>query len=129
MAATGEPHAVVRPDLLESTVERPRSHDGYGHVDDILELATVLLFGIARSHPFEQANKRTALTAARAFMQMNGYDPDEDDQGPLAGDIVAVIERRMSELEFRLAHQDFVTKSEMSALAGMRTAPYPVVSR
>ena len=41
---------------------------------------------------------------------MNGYDPDEDDQGPLAGDIVAVIERRMSELEFRLAHQDFVTE-------------------
>lgn len=106
--ATGEPHALVRPDLLESAVERPRSYTHYGQVEDVLELAIVLLFGIAQNHPFEQGNKRTSLTAARAFMQMNGYDLDEDDAGPLADDIIAVIERRMTEFEFRLAHQGFV---------------------
>lgn len=106
--ATGEPHALVHPDLLESAIERPRSHFIYGQVDDVLELATVLLFGIAQNHPFQQGNKRTALTAARAFMRMNGYDLEEHDEGSLAGDIIAVVEHRMTEIEFRFAHQAFI---------------------
>ena len=110
VGATGEPHGLLHPGLLASAVERPRSHYQYAQVDDVMELATVLLFALAENHPFEPGNKRTALTAARAFMQLNGYDLIEDDDASLADDIIAVIERRTTILEFRLVHQNSGTE-------------------
>jgi prophage maintenance system killer protein len=47
-----------------------RWHYGEG---DIALLAAQLLLGIGRNHPFEQGNKRTALTAATIFLRFNGY--------------------------------------------------------
>ena len=31
-------------------------------------------FGIAKNHPFNDANKRSALIAMRLFLKLNGYD-------------------------------------------------------
>ena len=45
------------------------------------ELAAAYGFGLAKNHPFNDANKRTALIAVRLFLKLNGYDlaasPDE----------------------------------------------------
>lgn len=35
--------------------------------------AAVLVHGIAETQPFVEGNKRTALTAMRAFLLLNGY--------------------------------------------------------
>ena len=42
-----------------------RGHYGEG---DVTQLAAHLLLGIGRNHPFEQGNKRTALSAATIFL-------------------------------------------------------------
>jgi death-on-curing protein len=59
--------ALARPrNLLADTKPRP----------DIAALAAAYAFGIARDHPFVDANKRTALVAARTFLIVNGVDLD-----------------------------------------------------
>ena len=48
---------------------------------DVAELAAAYGFGLAKNHPFNDANKRTALIAMRLFLKLNGYDlaaPPED---------------------------------------------------
>jgi len=40
----------------------------------VAELAAAYGFGLAKNHPFDDANKRTALIAMRLFLQLNGYD-------------------------------------------------------
>ena len=55
--------------LLESAVMAPRT----GYYATLAELAAVYAHGIAKNHAFVDANKRTALIAAGAFLQVNGY--------------------------------------------------------
>ena len=54
VAATGEPHLLRSIDLLEGTLARPQNRWRYENVDDIAALATSLLFGVTRNHPFAQ---------------------------------------------------------------------------
>jgi death-on-curing protein len=64
-------------------MHRPIHRWGYGD-EDIVNLAGTLLLGIGRNHPFEQGNKRTALTAATVFLMFNGYTfvaPDGESLG------------------------------------------------
>lgn len=62
---------VHRMDLLESALERPKLAAQYEGADLAGQAAT-LLWGIVRNHPFVDGNKRTALVAARAFVELNG---------------------------------------------------------
>ena len=41
---------------------------------DVAELAAAYGFGLTKNHPFNDANKRTALIAIRLFLKLNGYD-------------------------------------------------------
>ena len=41
---------------------------------DIAELAVAYEFGLSKNHPFNDANKCTALNAIRLFLKLNGYD-------------------------------------------------------
>ncbi|ULQ48124.1 type II toxin-antitoxin system death-on-curing family toxin [Flagellatimonas centrodinii] len=61
----------VRDDnMLESALARPRHLHHYSG-GDVFALAASLAFGIARNHPFSDANKRTAWSACIAFMRLN----------------------------------------------------------
>jgi len=54
-----------------------RSENAFHYSDpkpDVAELAAAYGFGLAKSHPFNDANKRTALIAIRVFLKLNGYD-------------------------------------------------------
>jgi death-on-curing protein len=88
---TDEPHAVLNVGGLESACARPRN---LWHYDDewrIGHLASAMIIGIGRNHPFAQGNKRTALAGAIVFLENNGYildHPDSDEFGHL---IEAVI--------------------------------------
>jgi death-on-curing protein len=57
--------------LLESAVNRPLNKHAYGK-DDPFVLAAAYAFGIARNHPFNDGNKRTAWVMARLFLRLNG---------------------------------------------------------
>lgn len=61
--------------LLVSALSRPQNTYHYSNPKpDIAELAAAYAFGLAKNHPFNDANKRTALIAMRLFLKLNGYD-------------------------------------------------------
>lgn len=85
---TGEPHVLLYPGLLSSGLARPQNRWSYGE-QDVANLAGILLLGIGMNHPFQQGNKRTAITAAKVFLQFNGYAFVAPDTEPLG----ALVER------------------------------------
>lgn len=60
------------PGMLESALARPQNLAGYGE-PDAADLAAAYAFGIARSHPFVDGNKRTAAVVSELFLVRNGY--------------------------------------------------------
>lgn len=58
--------------LLDSVLARPRQAHAYGDpAPDLAALAASLAFGLARSHPFVDGNKRTAAVACETFILLN----------------------------------------------------------
>jgi death-on-curing protein len=90
--------------LLESALDRPRNLLAYEPKSSLFRLAAVLCIGIARNHPFNDGNKRTALLATRAFLYLNGHvlEPRQDDE---VATLVAVADGSLGEegLELWLA--------------------------
>jgi death-on-curing protein len=56
---------------LEAALSRPINKWSYGE-DDMAALAAAYAYGLARSHPFTDGNKRTAWVLARLFLALNG---------------------------------------------------------
>ena len=100
VAKTGEPFLLRNRVLLELAVAKPNKHSPYRYVEDIVSLATTLLFGVARNHPFEQGNKRTGFLSAVVFLELNGYAIDLADTDFLGHLVIAALEDRMSEDDF-----------------------------
>ena len=65
---------------LEAALARPQNLFAYG-APDAAELAASYAHGIARNHPFNDGNKRTAWVVARLFLARNRvtllYEPEE----------------------------------------------------
>src|SRR6185312_10018207 len=98
VAETSEPFALREEGLLESALGRPRNRWSYDQEHDVVSLT--LLFGIARNHPFQQGNKRTAFEAAVVFIEANGYVFGAPDRTELAEAITDVISHRATEATF-----------------------------
>ncbi len=62
---------------LASAIMRPQM----GYYDTLIEEAAALLESLAMNHPFVDGNKRTAFAVTEAFLRMNGYfiDCDNDE--------------------------------------------------
>ena len=61
--------------LLSSALSRPENFFHYSEPKpDVAELAAAYGFELAKNHPFNDANKRTALIAMRLFLNLNGFD-------------------------------------------------------
>ena len=58
--------------LLESALERPKMRVAYETAPSLADLAAAYCAGISRNHPFLDGNKRTAVLAAVAFLEVNG---------------------------------------------------------
>lgn len=98
--ATGEPHGVLSPGLLESAWAKPLNRWHYGE-DDLLTLAVGLMAGVAQNHPFQQGNKRTAFEAGLLLLEANGYELSRAIATPaLADEFVRVVEHTLSEEAF-----------------------------
>jgi death-on-curing protein len=98
VAETGEPFVLMDEGKLLGALSRPRMRWNYDETDDMVVLASALLFSIAQSHAFAQGNKRTGFTAAAVFLELNGYSlnlgDDEETQESFGALIVDIIERR-----------------------------------
>ena len=82
--------------LLESVLDRPRNLLAYKPRSSIFELAATLCIGIAKNHPFNDGNKRTALLATRAFLYLNGQELEPSQQDEVST-LVAVADGSLSE--------------------------------
>lgn len=99
VAETGEPHRVRDEAMLESAAARPKHHCIYGE-KDLARLATALLYGVLKNHPFEQGNKRTGVIAALMFLEVNGYRWTLEDDGELAEWVLALVTDELAEEGF-----------------------------
>jgi death on curing protein len=62
------------PGLLRSAVAQPMAQFAGAFLnEDLFEMAAALLTSLVKNHPFVDGNKRTALNAALAFLDLNGY--------------------------------------------------------
>jgi death-on-curing protein len=91
VVANDEPFLLQDYGSLDMAIAKPNNHYHYRYVEDIVSLATTLLFGVARNHPFEQGNKRTGFLSAVVFLGLNGYAIDLADTDFLGRLIVAVL--------------------------------------
>ena len=74
LARFGGLDGVRDANALQSALARPAQLDAYGDPPpDAALLAAAYAYGLARSHAFSDANKRTAWTVARLFLLDNGH--------------------------------------------------------
>ena len=64
------------PDLgkLEGALGRVQNLIDYEECEDLFKFAAMYMVAIAKSHAFNDANKRTAFQAASVFLLLNGHE-------------------------------------------------------
>jgi death-on-curing protein len=86
--------------LLEPALGRPQQPYAYGEPPpDLADLAAALAFGLARNHPFNDGNKRTAYVAYRTFLELNGATLTASDDEKYVT-ILALAEGKLPEPQF-----------------------------
>ena len=83
--------------LLDSAMARAQNLAAYGE-PDAAALAAAYAFGIARTHPFVDGNKRTAAVVAETFLVLNGYALNDTDAELLVA-VLALAAGELSEEE------------------------------
>ena len=82
LAAHGGAECIRDSSALESALARPRNLLAYSERNpSLFALAASYAFGLARSHPFVDGNKRTAFLVSFVFLSVNGIEiiaPAED---------------------------------------------------
>jgi len=61
---------------LEASLARPET----GYYDEVIQEAAALWESLSQNHPFVDGNKRLAVTVTAAFLRVNGYRLEFDDQ-------------------------------------------------
>lgn len=59
---------------LEGALSRVKNLELYEGCEDVFKFAAMYMVAIAKSHAFNDANKRTAFQAASVFLLLNGFD-------------------------------------------------------
>lgn len=67
----GGASGILNEGSVESALARARQKFAYG-TPDVYACAAAYLYGFAKNHGYQDANKRTAYMAARTFLRMNG---------------------------------------------------------
>lgn len=86
------------PGLLESALARPKQLAAYG-TPDVADLAAAYAFGIAKSHPFVDGNKRTAFLLAEGFLRLQGLRLGASDEQALVA-MLGLASGELSQDEF-----------------------------
>jgi death-on-curing protein len=82
---------------LESALARPRS----GYYSDLIQEAAALWESLSQNHAFVDGNKRVAVTMTAAFLQVNGYrlEFNDDDAFLFLLDLYQTGRMRFEELD------------------------------
>jgi death on curing protein len=83
-------------ELLDGALDRPRNLLAYEPGASVFRLAAALCVGIAKNHPFNDGNKRTALLVTRAFLYLNAQEL-EPSQANEVTTLVAVADGSLTE--------------------------------
>jgi death-on-curing protein len=70
----GGAHGIRDENALEAALARPRQRWTYLPRTGLAELAAAYAFGLASGHPYVDGNKRVALVAVVAFLDVNGVE-------------------------------------------------------
>ncbi len=84
---------------LESALARPEQKWHYEDRVDVPALAAAYAFGLVKSHPYRDGNKRIGFLAAVTFLGLNGYDFSATDAEVVA-EILALAAGTVSEEAF-----------------------------
>lgn len=63
---------------VEAALQRVANHAHYAGLNDVLGIAALYAEAFARGHVFNDANKRTALACALAYLEMQGVHTRHD---------------------------------------------------
>lgn len=73
LAEHGGSQGIRDQGALEAALARPQNLLAYSeHKPSLYDLAAAYAYGIARSHPFTDGNKRSAAIVSMAFLDRNG---------------------------------------------------------
>ena len=81
VSLTGEEHRYEHEDerRARSLLEQIENLNAASRREEILQEASLLVFGLASAQYFHEGNKRTALVAGLAFLELNGSTRDVKD--------------------------------------------------
>jgi death-on-curing family protein len=90
VSLTGEEHSYEQEDerRARSLLEHVEDLKAASRRDEVLQKASLLIFGLASGQYFHEGNKRTALVAGLAFLELNGLTMDIKDPA-----LVSVVDR------------------------------------
>lgn len=75
LAAAGGKPGLLNEGLIISAAIAPQN----SYCASLAEMAVTVTYGIAKNHGYQDANKRTAFSAMKAFLGMNGHRLELDD--------------------------------------------------
>ena len=81
---------------LESLLARPRNKWAHDTDCDVPSLAAAYAYGLARSHPFTDGNKRTAFMLMYVFLELNGLEFDAP-EADVVRQMLLLAEHRLPE--------------------------------
>lgn len=81
---------------LESALARPKQKWHYADNVDIATLAAAYGFGLVKSHPYRDGNKRIGFLALATFLGLHGYELEATDD-EIVAEIVSLADGRVSE--------------------------------
>jgi death on curing protein len=81
---------------LESALARPQQKWHYAERPDLAALAAAYGFGLVRSHPYRDGNKRIGFLAMATFLGINGDELRATD-ADVVTEILALADNRVSE--------------------------------
>lgn len=86
------------PNLLSSSLARPKNLFAYIDSASLFDLAAAYAFSLAKNHPFVDGNKRIALAVIDVFLRLNGYElvAAEEEAVTKIKDLVEGIENQES---------------------------------
>lgn len=82
------------PGLLDSALMQPEAAYHYGH-GDLAAIAAAYAFHLAQNQPFIDGNKRTAITSALAFLELNGISTSAITDAELYDAMIAIAGKRL----------------------------------
>ena len=81
---------------LEAALARPRQKWHYGPKSDLATLAAAYGFGLSRSHPYRDGNKRVGFVVMVVFLELNGWRFTADEPAVVQA-MVALAEGTLKE--------------------------------